>query len=925
MRVVGINVPILDMSGLWEFNPDPAGEWWEIAVNDGQWSTISVPAEWALEGFKVYDEAGYRKILRIPADWKGKRIRLMFDAVYSGARVWINGDLVAEHIGGFTPFEVDVTENIKWDSENVLCVGVRSKTIADEIANGCKYAKHDIGGILRKPYIIALPQTYIARLHIETDFDEKYRDAILRVFLSVNFSSKKEVIVKFVLIDPKGKEVVITPNTVKMSSLTPERTIEIMISNPIKWDSEHPNLYILRTFLFLNGKEQEVVERRIGFRKVEVKGNKLYINGQPIKLRGICRHEIDPLGGRATQGDWRERKDVKLFREANINFVRTSHYPPAPEFLDLADELGLYVEDEAPVCWAPYTEDPHYKDYFLNAVAEMIERDRSHPSVILWSLGNESKWGENIFAMAEYAAKEDPSRPSIFSYGGTLTNIISSHYPRYDNIWSDPSKTRPVLHDEWAHVNCYNVPENIIDPGLRDLWGKSLDEFWDRAENTDGVLGGCIWAGIDEVFELPHQSKWIGYGKWGIIDGWRRKKPEWWHTKKAYSPIKINTHSFSVPPHGEVLSIPVWNRFNHTNLSEIDATWRVGTETGKLNLNIAPHTNGIIRIPARKWRNGEKLELTFKDKKGVLIDKYKLLIGGFSVRPTISSRSRPSIDQNKKTLSVSGPHFCVVFSKQTGLILKMVYDKTEVRMEGPYLNITESKSGYIRPMEDSWKLKSVQVGRERNRAIVTTRGDFPDAIGLYRFIIDGDGLIEIEYYFSYRGSEVNVREIGLRFSILKKLDTLRWCRKAYWSFYPDNHIGRSTGKARAYRNPSLKDYQYRIKPTWSWFLDTEEAFNTVDFRSTKYNIYSACLEGADGSCIQVRSNGQQHIRTQVKNNRTFLWINDFSNGGDMGWGNYVGPELVLREGSPLWGKIVVFVSGRGDLIFNEKSPLSSRT
>ena len=317
----------------------------------------------------------------------------------------------------------------------------------------------------------------------------------------------------------------------------------------------------------VRGATMERLEKRIGFRKVERRKNRLCVNGDAVKLRGVCRHDTNPLLGRVTTPE-QDEKDAILLRDANVNFVRTSHYPPTETFLEACDHHGIYVEEESAVCFVHQEwsvtgggseSAPEFTSRYMNQFAEMIERDRSHPAVILWSLGNESAWGSNFQKEHDYAKEEDPSRPIIFSYpqsvpkGEDCYDVFSEHYPNFDADLS--SKDVPKLNDEYAHISCYNTDTLKRDPGVRDFYGLSLKRFWENCYTADGCLGGAIWAGFDEVFMLPGSP--VGYGEWGIVDGWRRPKPEYWLAQKAYSPVRVPEGEIPNPPdEGQPLGFP---------------------------------------------------------------------------------------------------------------------------------------------------------------------------------------------------------------------------------------------------------------------------------------------------------------------------------------------------------------------------------
>ena len=265
--------------------------------------------------------------------------------------------------------------------------------------------------------------------------------------------------------------------------------------------------------------------RRVGFRQIEVRGNQVFVNNHPIKLRGACHHEVMPLRGRSVNNDmW--RRDVELFREGNVNYLRTSHYPPDEALLEACDELGMFVEVEAPFCWAHEAKVPDAlrQDILVNQHLAMVNLNRSHPSVLMWSMGNESNLYAEYFKEAAGLVKQiDPTRPRIFSQWGPDADqgeleVTNHHYPGPEGPDKYRNYSRPVVFDEFCHLNAYNRLELAADPGLRNMWGVLLDRMWNAMYHSQGVLGGAIWAGIDDTFFLPGERA-VGYGTWGPIDG----------------------------------------------------------------------------------------------------------------------------------------------------------------------------------------------------------------------------------------------------------------------------------------------------------------------------------------------------------------------------------------------------------------------
>ncbi len=560
VQVQGVSNPVWSLNGNWKFTLSPHREFWLNRADPAAWADVSVPGELVMQGFAISRdvEYGYKQSVMIPSDFKGKRIILRFDGVYSYARVWVNGVFERDHHGGFTSWECDITRDVTPGQSAWVTVGVADRS--DEISYGSNYAKHYIGGILRDVKLVALPPCHATRFEVETDLDAAYRDATLRVTAAADLHGAQQATVNLLLRDPDGREVNLQPGSMSFAAEGTEARLDVPVSAPKKWDAEHPNLYTLEATLVADGVVVETLARKIGFRKIEVRGNILLVNGQEVKLRGACRHDIHPLRGRSTTPELDER-DALLFRDGNLNFVRTSHYPPTEKFLEACDRYGVYVEEETAVCfvnagWSVSRQgsqsDPEFLSGYMTQFSEMLERDRSHPSVLMWSLGNESRWGTNIAAEYAYAKRRDTTRPLIFSYPGTVPagtggyDIWSEHYPKVDGDLK--SANLPKLNDEYGHVACYNTDTLKRDPGVRDYWGASIRSFWDNCFASEGCLGGAIWGAIDEVFDLPDSP--VGYGEWGLADGWRRPKPEYWLARKAYSPIHVNDEPVANPGAG---------------------------------------------------------------------------------------------------------------------------------------------------------------------------------------------------------------------------------------------------------------------------------------------------------------------------------------------------------------------------------------
>ncbi len=859
---------ILSLNGAWEYAPEAPAAFAGAPFESADWRETAIPCQMSVNQ-RPY---AYRKIVDIPEKWRGSRLFLRFDGANCVCDVYINGVFAKSHYGGFVSWEVEISDLA---SAGVKCeIALRMEDRPREVNS------FHFGGLIRDVTLYALPRRHVSRLHVETEFDSDFENARLKI----DFSAEGGGEIAFSLISPDGFE-----RALGAAECADKRdeTREYIIESPKKWDAEHPNLYTLRAKL-----GSETVVKKFGFRQILIEGREMFINGRRVKLRGVNRHDVHPLSGRAITRELCE-EDVRLFKEANVNFIRTSHYPPRPDFLDLCDEYGMYVEDETSVAFLGYgvdsTEnDPSKTACFMGPFADMIERDRSHPSVIIWSLANESHWGDNIEKMNAYAHETDRSRPTIFSFPFTqpddapFTDIWSVHYGKWD---TDLSALRdahgrslpeehicPVLHDESTHIPCYDYDELARDPGLRDFWGETICRFWDRIWRTDGALGCAIWAGIDDSRAVGGALKGP---EWGLIDGWRRKKPEWWHTRKAFSPVYI---CGKARKGAAGIEICVENRFNHSNMDEITARYKMGDSEGEMRCpSIAPNESGVITLPT-EWREGERLEVGFFDGQGYIVQEICEILGEEKAAlPTLSGKAPELKRAADGGCEVSGDGFSLKFCGETGLITCGRARGKTVLTGGPHLQLTGLDLG-------AWQLISFDARINGNAAEITVDGAYDDVRVEFSLKIDDSGLIDTTAdikdipYSSPRKVAISpsicshaggYSEVGIAFDVEGGLDELVWQKRGLWDAFPVSHIGRLSGEALKH-NPRGKNAP-QSKPDWEWRDDEVDraswgdllpvGLGTNDFRSMKTRVIRAGLRGS-GAAFTVMSDGRHAVRAE---------------------------------------------------------------
>lgn len=947
---------VLSLDGAWRFQPAPPREFWTLGEKSAaSWPAIRVPGDWTMQGFAVEPgtAAGYLKTVTIPGSWAGRRVLLRFDGVQSAASVWVNGRPAGSHEGGFNAFELDVTALVRPGALATVAVSVRNESTADELASGTQYAAYQFGGITRKAYLMAVPELHISRLRIRTDLDLNYRDARLSVEVGLRNAGRapaRGVDVEFTLLDPGGRPVKLGRAYLPAGNLAPgaaaERTFEADVTAPPLWDAEHPRLHTLVVTLRSGGRTVETIARRLGFREIEAVWTGIFVNGSPVKIRGVNRHETHPLLGRSLTPEL-ERRDAKLFRAANVNYIRTSHYPPAEEFLDACDELGMFVECEAPLVWIGHaanarwkTEDPDgpkLYPFLERAIGEMIAFHERHPSILFWSLANESAWGPNWVKVQAFADALDPTRPKTFhdqaygdfnNRGSASLPVANYHYPGPRGPGLAETFPRPLLYGEYCHLNCYNRVELAADPGLRDEWGTGLRRIWERIFASDTVIGGAIWSGLDDVFQLP-SGRAVGYGEWGPLDGWRREKPEYWHMKKAYSPIRIGPDAVPEPAAGEPIRLLVENRHDFTDLSEMRIDWRYGEAHGAARMGVAPRRKGILTVPAPTAAdNGVRnLRLEFWSPRGFLADAVEIAVGARTVPdPPFRPAATGTIELREAAgrFLADGPAGRWTIDKATGAILGAESDGVSILAGGPVLMLLPQTSGPcvtdfsldVKPLNDAcsgWTAESVRAVTEGGAVVLTVKGRYAEARGGYRIRIDGSGEAEVEYVFAVEAS-VNPRQWGLVFLLPREMDTLDWSRRSLWSVYPDHHIGRPRGTAKA--RAAGHDFRFRQAPEWDW-KDDQTALGSNDFRSTKAGLDWASLTDAGGRGLLVMPGrgaaNRPAARAFVDGDRIGWLIAGFNTGGgDIFFApHHLADDRPLEKGDVIEGRFGLrLLSGR---------------
>lgn len=583
--------------------------------NSGKWTTIKVPSCWELQGFGTYqygmpfygkanppgiatEQGKYKYKFKLPAEWEGRTVRIVFDGVMTDCEAQINGRRCGHlHQGAFYRFKSDVSDRIFFgDKENILEVTVSKESANASVNLAERRADYwNFGGIFRPVFVEALPAQFIDRSAINAKADGSfYAD----VFLGLAMDSNTKVIAE--ITDINGKRIG-KPIEASLANGSDKAIINGKFENIKKWTAETPNLYEVNFSLVINGKVLHKVKDQFGFRTIEIrKSDGIYINGKKVNIRGVNRHSFRPETGR-TLSRKDNYDDVKLIKEMNMNAVRLSHYPSNPAFLEACDELGLYVIVELAGWHNKYDTDAGTK-----LVHEMVKRDVNHACVIWWANGNEG--GHNPELVKEFY-KFDPQQRVVLHPQKNFNGFETMHYRSYGESQEYMRKPEIFMPTEFLHA--------LYDGGA----GAGLYDYWEMMRKHPRCAGGFIWMFADEGVVRTDQNGRIdnvgNYGADGIVGPHHEKEGSFFTVKQIWSPVQIMDKEL---PENFGGSFNIENRYDFTNLNQCRFVWTLKSLKDKKNIiksgeiknfDLDPNTAGTLKINLPdNWRNTEVLYLT---------------------------------------------------------------------------------------------------------------------------------------------------------------------------------------------------------------------------------------------------------------------------------------------------------------------------
>jgi beta-galactosidase len=719
----------LSLNGIWKFKYYPSSDvaddslFYRIATDVSNWANIKTPGNWELQGFaepfygKFLKEGTglYRTSFNVPSNWKDHPVYVAFDGVQYGYKLWVNGNYAGSFSSSYNRQVFDISGFVEPGKTAVMALRVTTRSKGWEFdTNDC----WSLSGIIRDVSLFSLPETHLKDLVVKTSVSQG--SAILNVNTLVERSSGKNISKKITLLarlyrqdGSLVKEFTLNKN--KKNGDTSSYASSVVIDNPMLWTAETPYLYTLSVFVNENSREIQKYSCKVGIREVSWNNGILEINGAPVKLRGTDHHDLSPVNGRSvTEAEMLE--DLKLMREANINFVRTSHYQPQERFIELCDSLGFYVMEEVPFGFGDeHLYDKTYLPVLKERAKSTVWRDKNHPSIIVWSVGNENPLTPICVETGDYVKELDNTRPHCFPQVGSYfrkicdtipasVDILSPHYPVPSVLKEYASRfSRPMIVTEYAHSLGLDFDR--------------MEALWEIMYASPGIAGGAVWHFFDQgllrksaVRTYPGAfttSVWTdsvtvydnngNQGADGLVYANRVPQVDYWQVRKVYSPVKALDDIFCVSSGKQTVSVKLINRYDFTNLSQNKCFWKLFADTsiidsGECMLICNPHdtVNVPVELNIPETLSASyyylKLEFINKDHYSFFEKTYPLHLRNYKtdfLAKLGTSANKPVL----KNSSIEFGNYLFTFNNLNGKIKLTSQTGSDFILDGPYVRM----------------------------------------------------------------------------------------------------------------------------------------------------------------------------------------------------------------------------------------------
>ncbi|MDD3320085.1 MAG: glycoside hydrolase family 2 TIM barrel-domain containing protein [Paludibacter sp.] len=971
-----------NLNGNWKFQWSPTPDqrpkdFYKTNFNVSNWKEIKVPSNWELQGYGIPIYANikypfaknppyinhadnpvgsYRRNFDLPDNWNGRRVYLHFEGGTSAMYIWVNGEKVGYSENTKSPNEFDITNYVK-AGKNIVAVE------AYRWSDGSYLEDQDfwrLSGIDRNVYLYSTENLRIADFFARPDLDGTYKNGSLSVDVTLKnyYKSAKTSQVEALLVNATGQKIFNQTFTINATAEgKKEATFTKNVSSPNLWSNETPYLYTLvLTLKDENGKFIETVSTKIGFRKVELKNGQLLVNGKRIMVHGVNIHEHNPVTGHYQDVETM-MKDIRAMKQNNINAVRCSHYPNNIDWMKLCDKYGLYLVDEANIEthgmgaemqeWFDKSKHPAYltewKAAHMDRTISLVERDKNHACVILWSLGNECGNGPIFHETYKWIKERDKTRLVQFEQAGENenTDIVCPMYPGISTMKEYASRKevkRPFIMCEYAHA-------------MGNSTG-NFKEYWDIIRSSKNMQGGFIWDWVDQGFQITDEvgRKYWSYGgdmgsqnyandenfcHNGLVSPDRIPHPGLMEVKKFYQDINFKA---AQPENG---LITVSNEFHYTNLNNYELKYLVlkngeVIKQGSFDLNLAPESQKQEQLvmPEMPAVDGVEyfLNVSANTRFGTEIipqghevarEQFKLAEGKFFVKATATGDA-PKVKRDKNRISLSAAGVVVYINKGSGLIGEYRIGDKRYFNQSPTPNFwrapTDNDFGNGMPVKcniwrtagENMSVKNIDVKEVGGKAFVTADLYLKDVASDYQIVytMGADGALAVNVHYKAGVNELpEMPRFGMIMTLDKKYESFTYYGRGPWENYTDRNYSSQIG---IYNSKVADQYVPYTRPQENGYR-TDIRWMTLTNNDGK----GIRIEGLQPICVSALNNlpedfdagltkKYRHTNDITPRNEVVLSVDLAQRGvgGDNSWGAYPHEQYLLKEKEYSYGFVI---------------------
>jgi len=990
------------LNGQWKFNwvqkpADRPVNFCQPDFDDSQWKEIEVPSNWELQGYGIpiyvnsdyefapdnpqpphiphdYNPVGsYRLFFTVPDSWNGMDVFIHFGAVKSAFYIWVNGQKVGYSQDSKTPAEFKITPYLK-PGQNLVALEVY------RWSDGSYLEAQDmwrISGITRDVFLYAAPRVRIRDFFAHTPLDEEYKNGLfsleVEVISDLDSSSKQKSLSAYTLrasLWDESRQPVCQKDITFTLPLHGEKTISFSqkIEGVKSWTAETPNLYQLTIELLdRNNRPLEALTTMIGFRTVIINNGQLLINGQPLYFRGVNRHETDPWTGQVVSEE-SMINDIKLMKQYNINAVRTSHYPNDPRWYELCDYYGIYLIDEANIeshgmgyGEKSLAKNPDWGPAHLDRMKRMLERDKNHPSVVIWSMGNEAGNGINFEEGYRWIKQRDPSRPIHYERAQLEwnTDIYCPMYARIEHLekYARSNPARPLILCEYAH-------------SMGNSTG-NLQDYWDVIENYPVLQGGFIWDWVDQGFAKKNEKGelfWAYGGDYGppgtpsdsnfccngLVAPDRTPHPALWEVKKVYQPASFKL----IEPVGATeAKIRITNKYDflHLDRNNFILHWETLTNGEKTAEGTIPYPvikpRGLaevtVAIPAEILKPGEEVFLNIELKSvndmahgmipaGHTLAAEQLKLAGGEASQQLGPQTsklqtklpKLNIKENKNNRNeviISSQNFELTFNRAEGRLTSYKFQKVELIKDGPLPNFwrapTDNDFGNRMPerlkvwreASQNRQVKAFQTSKDKaGQAVVKVEFYLPavEAIHAITYTIARDGAIRIDNDFRPQNPEKlpEIPRVGLMLAMPDGFENIEYHGRGPHENYCDRKTSAFTGIYKTTMAEQIIPYvsaqEFGQRTDTRWLIISNKDGLGLKFSGQPLFEFSAIPYTPEDLTLSKR--GEKHFIDVPRRSHLYITIDlaQMGVGGDTSWGAKPHPQYLINPQAYSWSFII---------------------